>query len=317
MSRNSSFVSSGDLVSGPALPGGALNFLNRGDVCRQRPTFSSNWLRQRPAFATAWFALGAIRDAMGDRNGAIVAFGAARDADIDDYLGARLHLARLGVGEATPSMSAQYVHTAIRPARDELSIEALVERLDYRGAAVSGRAGGSGGRAASVPLGARSRLRHRACAVLRSATSCRQADRRRRVGRHDRAGPWRKQSTTELVVGGTRPTFSPPSVGARHDVCDRGGRVRVLPRSSADCVGRNRRARAGRIIRIHGRNASTAPASCCARACAMPTVPTMSAARSQRPGWRLKCIDSVSTRTGRGDAGSTVWLSLRAASRAN
>jgi predicted TPR repeat methyltransferase len=50
-----------------------------------------------PGFATAWFALASIREARGDRDGAIVAFTAARDADREDYHGARLHLARRAV----------------------------------------------------------------------------------------------------------------------------------------------------------------------------------------------------------------------------
>jgi hypothetical protein len=40
-----------------------------------------------PGFATAWFALASIREAMGDRAGAIAAFAAARDADREDYHG--------------------------------------------------------------------------------------------------------------------------------------------------------------------------------------------------------------------------------------
>jgi predicted TPR repeat methyltransferase len=85
-----------------------------------------------PGYATAWFALASVREATGDRDGAIAAFQAARDADREDYHGARLHLARLGVGEATPSMSGVYVRRLF----DQLAPEfdrALVERLDYRG----------------------------------------------------------------------------------------------------------------------------------------------------------------------------------------
>ena len=46
---------------------------------------------------------------MGDRDGALAAFAAARDSDREDNHGARLHLARLGVGEATPAMTGVYV----------------------------------------------------------------------------------------------------------------------------------------------------------------------------------------------------------------
>jgi predicted TPR repeat methyltransferase len=69
---------------------------------------------------------------MGDRDGAIAAFAAARDADREDYHGARLHLARLGVGEATPSMTGVYVRRLFDQHAPEFD-KALVERLDYRG----------------------------------------------------------------------------------------------------------------------------------------------------------------------------------------
>ena len=62
-----------------------------------------------PRFATAWFALGAIRDQLGDREGAIAAFAPPATPIREDYHGARLRLARLGVGEATPAMTEAYV----------------------------------------------------------------------------------------------------------------------------------------------------------------------------------------------------------------
>ena len=130
MAATALFVSSGDLVLDRRYQW-ALNFLDRGDVVAATDVLQQ-LVEAAPAFATAWFALGAIRARLGDRNGAIVAFGAARDADIEDYLGARLHLARLGVGEATPSMSAQYVQRLFDQHATAFD-EALVERLDYRG----------------------------------------------------------------------------------------------------------------------------------------------------------------------------------------
>src|SRR5215831_15928134 len=57
-----------------------------------------------PTFATAWFALGAIRDNLQDREGAIAAWQRARDLDPEDYHGARLQLARLGAGDGTPAL---------------------------------------------------------------------------------------------------------------------------------------------------------------------------------------------------------------------
>ena len=85
-----------------------------------------------PGFATAWFALASVREAMGDRDGAVAAFTAARDADCEDYHGARLHLARLGVGEATPAMTGVYVRRLFDQHAPEFD-QALVERLDYCG----------------------------------------------------------------------------------------------------------------------------------------------------------------------------------------
>jgi predicted TPR repeat methyltransferase len=92
-------------------------------------------LETAPRFATAWFALASIREAMGDREGAVAAFEAARDADREDYHGARLHLARLGVGEATPAMTGIYVRRLFDQHAPEFD-EALVQRLDYRGPAL-------------------------------------------------------------------------------------------------------------------------------------------------------------------------------------
>jgi predicted TPR repeat methyltransferase len=127
------FVSSGDLVADRRYEW-ALDYLKRGDA-----EAAADILRQvvetAPGFATAWFALASVREAMGDRDGAIAAFSAARDADREDYHGARLHLARLGVGEATPAMTGVYVRRLFDQHAPEFD-EALVERLDYRAPAL-------------------------------------------------------------------------------------------------------------------------------------------------------------------------------------
>lgn len=124
------FVSSGDLVADRRYQW-ALDYLQRGDAAAAADILAQV-LETAPGFATAWFALASIREATGDREGAVAAFTAARDADRDDYHGARLHLARLGVGEATPSMTGVYVRRLFdQHARD--FDKALVERLDYRG----------------------------------------------------------------------------------------------------------------------------------------------------------------------------------------
>ncbi len=124
------FVSSGDLVADRRYQW-ALDFLQRGDAAAAADILVQV-LETAPGFATAWFALASIREATDDREGAIAAFTAARDADRDDYHGARLHLARLGVGEATPSMTGVYVRRLFDQHAPDFD-KALVERLDYRG----------------------------------------------------------------------------------------------------------------------------------------------------------------------------------------
>ena len=86
-----------------------------------------------PGFATAWFALAAIREADSATATAPSRLSrAARDADREDYHGARLQLARLGVGEPAPAMTGVYVRRLFDQYAPDFD-RALVERLDYRG----------------------------------------------------------------------------------------------------------------------------------------------------------------------------------------
>jgi predicted TPR repeat methyltransferase len=124
------FVSSGDLIADRRYQW-ALDFLKRGDA-EAAADILGQVVEGAPGFATAWFALASIREARGDRAGAIAAFQKARDADREDYHGAQLHLARLGVGEATPAMTGVYVRRLFDQHAPEFD-QALVERLDYRG----------------------------------------------------------------------------------------------------------------------------------------------------------------------------------------
>jgi predicted TPR repeat methyltransferase len=127
------FVSSGDLIADRRYKW-ALDQAARGDF-----TGAADILVQTvalaPAFATAWFALGAIRDRLGDGSGAITAFTRARDADPEDYHGARLQLARLGAGEAAPAMTQTYVKRLFDQYAGRYDA-ALTERLNYRGPAI-------------------------------------------------------------------------------------------------------------------------------------------------------------------------------------
>ena len=127
------FVSSGDLIADRRYKW-ALDHAAQGDMAGAADILAQT-VELAPRFATAWFALGAIRDQLGDRDGAIVAFEQARDADPEDYHGARLQLARLGAGETTPAMTETYVRRLF----DQYAARydtALTERLHYRGPAL-------------------------------------------------------------------------------------------------------------------------------------------------------------------------------------
>src|SRR5215210_6952648 len=124
------FVSSGDLIADRRYKW-ALNHAARGDLAAAADILLQT-VELAPRFATAWFALGAIRDVQGDRDGAVTAFAAARDADPKDYHGARLHLARLGSGEATSGMTETYVRRLFDQHAPDFD-RSLLERLEYRG----------------------------------------------------------------------------------------------------------------------------------------------------------------------------------------
>jgi predicted TPR repeat methyltransferase len=124
------FVSSGDLIADRRYKW-ALDYAGQGDMAGAAEILAQT-VELAPRFATAWFALGAIRDQLGDRDGAISAFEQARAADPEDYHGARLQLARLGAGETTPAMTETYVRRLF----DQYAARydtALTERLHYRG----------------------------------------------------------------------------------------------------------------------------------------------------------------------------------------
>jgi predicted TPR repeat methyltransferase len=124
------FLSFGDLVADRRYQW-ALDYLARGDRAGAAEILEQV-LETAPAFAGAWFALGAIREAEGDRARAITAFLAARDADPQDYHGARLRLARLGMGEATPVMMQVHVRRLFDQHAPRFD-QSLLQHLDYRG----------------------------------------------------------------------------------------------------------------------------------------------------------------------------------------
>ena len=142
------FVSSGDLIADRRYKW-ALDHVAQGDLDGAADILAQT-VELVPRFATAWFALGAIRNRLGDHDGAVAAFGKARDADPDDYHGARLQLARLGAGEAVPAMTQTYVRRLFDQYAERYDA-ALTEHLDYRGppllrAAVEAAMGAAGRR---------------------------------------------------------------------------------------------------------------------------------------------------------------------------
>jgi predicted TPR repeat methyltransferase len=127
------FVSSGDLIADRRYKW-ALDQAARGDFAAATEILVQT-VALAPAFATAWFALGTIRERLGDLTGAITALENARNADPADYHGARLQLARLESGDATPAMSETYVRRLFDQYAGRYDV-ALTERLAYRGPAL-------------------------------------------------------------------------------------------------------------------------------------------------------------------------------------
>ena len=127
------FVSSGDAIADRRYKW-ALDHAARGDFTGAADILDQT-VELAPGFATAWFALGAIRDRLGERDAAIAAFEKVCEADPDDYHGARLQLARLGVGDTSPTMTPTYVRRLFDQyaARYDVS---LTEHLAYRGPAL-------------------------------------------------------------------------------------------------------------------------------------------------------------------------------------
>lgn len=127
------FVSSGDLVADRRYKW-ALDHAARGDFSGAADILAQT-VELAPGFATAWFALGAIRDRLGERDAAIAAFESARRLDADDYHGARLQLARLGAGDGAPAMTRTYVRRLFDQYAERYD-GALLEHLRYRAPAL-------------------------------------------------------------------------------------------------------------------------------------------------------------------------------------
>jgi predicted TPR repeat methyltransferase len=124
----STFLSSGDIIADRRFEW-ARDREAKGDLAGAADLLVQA-LELAPAYASAWFALGEMREKLGDRAGAVAAFERAKTADASDRHGATLRLMRLGACAIT-AMPEGYVRTLFdgyAPGFDA----ALTEGLRYR-----------------------------------------------------------------------------------------------------------------------------------------------------------------------------------------
>src|SRR6266508_893451 len=122
------FLSSGDLIADRRFAW-ARDCEQKGDL-RGAAELLAQALELTPAYASAWFALGEVREKLGDRQGAIDAFAQAHAADPDDRHGAVLNLIRLGASPAT-EMPQAYVRALFDHYASDFD-RALLQGLSYR-----------------------------------------------------------------------------------------------------------------------------------------------------------------------------------------
>jgi predicted TPR repeat methyltransferase len=101
-------MSSGEMIADRRFDYGR-DLAARGDLQGAADLFTQA-IEGAPGFVSAWFALGDVRERLGDTNGAIAAFGQARAQHGVDLLGADLRLIRL-TGTGLAAMTPQYVTT--------------------------------------------------------------------------------------------------------------------------------------------------------------------------------------------------------------
>jgi predicted TPR repeat methyltransferase len=123
------FMSSGDMIADRRFDF-ARDLQLRGDLVAAADLFVQV-TDLAPGFATAWFTLGEVREQLGDREGAIVAFRNAEMTDPGDRNGAGLRLMRLGA-LALAAMPASYVRTLFNQYAPKFEA-ALIDDLGYRG----------------------------------------------------------------------------------------------------------------------------------------------------------------------------------------
>jgi predicted TPR repeat methyltransferase len=123
------FMSSGDIIADRRFDF-ARDLQLRGDLVAAADLFAQA-AELAPGFAAAWFALGEVREQLGDREGAIAAFGNAQRTDPGDHNGAGLRLMRLGATELS-GMPPAYVSALFNQYAPKFETS-LVDDLGYRG----------------------------------------------------------------------------------------------------------------------------------------------------------------------------------------
>jgi predicted TPR repeat methyltransferase len=123
------FLSSGNLIADRRYDFGR-DLQLRGDLAAAADLMAQA-AELEPGFASAWFALGDLREQMGQRDDAVTAYLRARDADPDDRHGAKLRLMRLGI-EDLSAMPPGYVRALFDQYAPRFD-KTLVNDLDYRG----------------------------------------------------------------------------------------------------------------------------------------------------------------------------------------
>src|SRR5476649_575120 len=126
------FMSSGDMIADRRFDF-ARDLQLKGDLVAAEDLFVQA-TDLAPGFATAWFTLGEVREQLGDRDGAIVAFRTAELADPGDRNGAGLRLMRLGAADLA-GMRPTYVKALFDQYAPRFDA-ALLDQLGYRGPAL-------------------------------------------------------------------------------------------------------------------------------------------------------------------------------------
>jgi predicted TPR repeat methyltransferase len=122
------FESSGDLLADRRY-GFAIELAERGDRLGAIDLLIQA-IERAPNFASAWFALGSLREQLGDRSGAATAYRHAQAVNPEDRHGAGLRLIRLG--EVAPaSMPTGYVRTLFDQYASRF--DGALGHLGYRG----------------------------------------------------------------------------------------------------------------------------------------------------------------------------------------